>query len=64
MDIERVDPILTAKIVGSYARHHTVGAGQLSDVVLHGQTHTPPPKIGDESGLVLDRQQDVGTWFY
>jgi predicted transcriptional regulator len=28
-----IDPHLTAKIVGSYVRHHTVGAGQLSDLI-------------------------------
>ena len=33
MDTERVDPHLTATIVGSYVRHHTVGAGQLSDLI-------------------------------
>ena len=33
MDAERVDPHLTARIVGSYVRHHTVGAGQLSDLI-------------------------------
>ena len=33
MDTERVDPRLTATIVGSYVRHHTVGADQLSDLL-------------------------------
>ena len=33
MDTERVDPHLTATIVGSYVRHHTVGADQLSDLI-------------------------------
>src|SRR6266481_7285356 len=33
MDTERVDPHLTARIVGSCVRHHTVGAGQLSDLI-------------------------------
>jgi predicted transcriptional regulator len=33
MDTERVDPHLTATIVGSYVRHHTVRAGQLSDLI-------------------------------
>jgi predicted transcriptional regulator len=33
MDTEKVDPHLTATIVGSYVRHHTVGAGQLSDLI-------------------------------
>src|SRR3984893_12650521 len=33
MDTERVDPHLTARIVGSYVRHHTVGADQVSDLI-------------------------------
>jgi predicted transcriptional regulator len=33
MDTEKVDLHLTARIVGSYVRHHTVGAGQLSDLI-------------------------------
>jgi predicted transcriptional regulator len=33
MDTERVDPHLTAIIVGSYVRHHTVGADQVSDLI-------------------------------
>ena len=33
MDPRRVDPLLTATIVQSYVRHHTVGAGQLSDLI-------------------------------
>jgi predicted transcriptional regulator len=33
MDTEKIDPHLTATIVGSYLRHHTVGAGQLSDLI-------------------------------
>jgi hypothetical protein len=33
MDTEKIDPHLTATIVGSYVRHHTVGAGQLSDLI-------------------------------
>ena len=33
MDPRRVDPLLTATIVRSYVRHHTVGAGQLSDLI-------------------------------
>src|SRR5882757_4479069 len=33
MDAERVDPHLTARIVGSYVRHHTVGADQVSDLI-------------------------------
>src|SRR5260370_34587422 len=33
LDTKKVDPHLTATIVGSYVRHHTVGAGQLSDLI-------------------------------
>jgi predicted transcriptional regulator len=33
MDSQSVNPFLTAKIVGSYLRHHTVGAGQLPDLI-------------------------------
>jgi predicted transcriptional regulator len=33
MDAQSVNPRLTAKIVGSYLRHHTVGAGQLPDLI-------------------------------
>src|SRR5712672_24016 len=33
MNNEMVDPHLTTKIVRSYVRHHTVGAGQLSDLI-------------------------------
>jgi predicted transcriptional regulator len=33
MDTEKVDPHLTATIVGSYVRHHTVGTGQISDLI-------------------------------
>ena len=33
MDAQTVNPLLTAKIVGSYLRHHTVGASQLPDLI-------------------------------
>ena len=33
MDTEKVNQHLTAKIVRSYVRHHTIGAGQLSDLI-------------------------------
>jgi predicted transcriptional regulator len=38
IDPQKVDPHLTARIVGSYVRHHTVGAGQISDLItsVHG----------------------------
>src|SRR5712671_7522575 len=33
MDTGKLDPQLTATIVGSYVRHHTVGADQVSDLI-------------------------------
>jgi predicted transcriptional regulator len=33
MDAQSVSPLLTAKIVGSYLRHHTVGASELPDLI-------------------------------
>jgi predicted transcriptional regulator len=33
MDAKNVNPLHTAKIVGSYLRHHTVGASQLPDLI-------------------------------
>ena len=33
MDGQSVNPLLTAKIVGSYLRHNTVGASELSDLI-------------------------------
>jgi predicted transcriptional regulator len=33
METKKVDSHLTAEIVRSYVRHHTVGAGQLSDLI-------------------------------
>jgi predicted transcriptional regulator len=33
MDPQQVDPLLMAEIVGSYVRHHTVGASQLPDLI-------------------------------
>jgi MucR family transcriptional regulator, transcriptional regulator of exopolysaccharide biosynthesis len=33
MDTQKVEQHLTAKIVRSYVRHHTVGASQLSDLI-------------------------------
>ncbi len=33
MDPKSVNPLLTAKIVGSYLRHHTVGASELPDLI-------------------------------
>jgi predicted transcriptional regulator len=33
MDSQTVNPLLTAKIVGSYLRHHTVGTSELPDLI-------------------------------
>src|SRR6202043_3887499 len=33
MDAQTVNPLLTAKIVGSYLRHHTVGTSELPDLI-------------------------------
>src|SRR5947209_6121832 len=33
MDAQRANPLLTAKIVGSYLRHHTVGTSELPDLI-------------------------------
>jgi predicted transcriptional regulator len=33
MDIKRSNPILTARIVGSYVRHHMVGTGEIADLI-------------------------------
>ena len=37
-NLQEVDPHLTAKIVESYVRHHTVGTGQVSELItsVHG----------------------------
>jgi len=51
MEAQTVIPLLTAKIVGSYLRHHTVGASELPDLVtsVHralGEAGRPsPPEI-------------------
>jgi len=38
MDPQKVDPHLTTRIVQSYVRHHTVGTGQVSELItsVHG----------------------------
>jgi predicted transcriptional regulator len=33
MDAQSINPLLTTKIVGSYLRHHTVGASELPDLI-------------------------------
>ena len=48
MDSQRVNPLLSAKIVGSYVRHHTVGARELPDLItsVHralGEVGRPSP---------------------
>jgi len=47
MDIQRVDPLLTAKIVGSYLRHHTVGTSELPDLIA--TVHRSLRELGRES---------------
>jgi predicted transcriptional regulator len=44
---ESIDPHLTSKIVQSYVRHHTVGAGQLSDLIT--SIHTALGQLGRSS---------------
>ena len=48
MDSQRVNPLLSAEIVGSYVRHHTVGARELPDLIasVHralGEVGRPSP---------------------
>lgn len=48
MDSQRVNPLLSAKIVGSYVRHHTVGARELPDLITSvyqalGEVGRPSP---------------------
>jgi predicted transcriptional regulator len=51
MDTEKVDPHLTAAIVGSYVRHHTVEAAQVSELIksVHGAlAQLGPPNQPEE----------------
>jgi predicted transcriptional regulator len=45
MDAQSVSSLLTAKIVGSYLRHHTVGTSELSDLIatVNEETDYPSP---------------------
>jgi MucR family transcriptional regulator, transcriptional regulator of exopolysaccharide biosynthesis len=48
VDSQRANPLLSAKIVGSYVRHHTVGARELPDLItsVHralGEVGRPSP---------------------
>jgi predicted transcriptional regulator len=47
MDTRKIDQHLTAKIVGSYVRHHTMGAGQLSDLIT--TVHRALGQLGQQS---------------
>ena len=47
MDTEKLDPHLTAKIVRSYVRHHTVEAGRLSDLIT--TVHRALSELGQPS---------------
>jgi predicted transcriptional regulator len=49
MDTEKVDPHLTAAIVGSYVRHHTVEAGQLSELIT--SVHRALGQLGPPSQI-------------
>jgi predicted transcriptional regulator len=63
METEKVDPHLTAAIVGSYVRHHTVEAGQLSELItsVHralGQLG-PPNLIEEVRAPAVSARQSV-----
>jgi predicted transcriptional regulator len=49
METEKVDPHLTAAIVGSYVRHHTVEAGQLSELIT--SVHRALGQLGPPSQI-------------
>jgi predicted transcriptional regulator len=49
METEKVDPYLTAAIVGSYVRHHTVEAGQLSELIT--SVHRALGQLGPPSQI-------------
>jgi predicted transcriptional regulator len=44
MDAQSANPHLTAKIVGSYIRHHTVGPSELPDLIT--SVHRALTEIG------------------
>jgi predicted transcriptional regulator len=47
MNIETVDPLLTAKIVGSYVRHHRLGPDQLPDLIT--SVHRALNELGQQN---------------
>jgi predicted transcriptional regulator len=49
MDAQTVSPLLTAKIVGSYLRHHTVGATQLPDLIA--TVHRSLRELGQQASV-------------
>jgi predicted transcriptional regulator len=59
MDIQRVDPLLTAKIVRSYVRHHRLGADQLSDLIT--SVHNAIGQLGQPSQLEKIRTPAVSV---
>ena len=65
VDPQRVNPLLSAKIVGSYVRHHTVGARELPDLITSvyqalGEVGRPSPSEELLTPAVSVRQS-VGT---
>jgi hypothetical protein len=51
MDAKSVNPFHTTKIVGSYLRHHTVGASQLPDLITsvhRALTEVRQPSLPEE----------------
>jgi predicted transcriptional regulator len=47
MDAQSVNPLLTAKIVGSYLRHHPLGVSQLPDLIT--SVHRALSEVGQPS---------------
>ena len=51
MDPQKVDPHLTTRIVGSYVRHHTVEASQVSELITsvhQALSQLGPPNQAEE----------------
>ena len=59
MDTLKVDRHLTAKIVGSYVRHQTVGAGQLTDLIT--TVHRALGELGQRKASVPHDRRTVGA---
>jgi len=54
MDAQSGTRLMTAKIVGSYLRHHTVGTGELPDLI--GSVHRALSTVGQ-----LDPKEELLT---